>query len=79
MAYNGNRPVNNPNECVMCDACLNKCPAGAMEHFIVPGSYKIIMLVDVEKCCNITCSGECWNICPLACLDEYPCISKNCS
>lgn len=77
MCYDNKRPVCDPDECVLCDKCHDECPNEAFYPHEDPFTHEQMLLVDVEKCCSATCGGECWNVCPVCCLGEYPCPSSS--
>lgn len=72
MAYYGARPVCKIDVCINCGKCTEECPADALyelDNFVA---------VDVEKCCNETCDGECWVCCPVEAFEATYCNSEKC-
>lgn len=69
MCHDGNRPVMDVQVCVNCGKCVNECPGGLDVWYI----FGVQWLPDIAKCCETSCDGECWDVCPVCALGTHPC------
>lgn len=71
MCYNGQRPVIDVQVCVQCEKCCEACPGHSdVWYWTANMEY---LLPDILACCNTSCNGECWNVCPVCALGEHSC------